>query len=103
MTAVQGRPVDGFDALYASDDPTENAGKFFFMDTPEGPSLVFACPDGCGDVTAVPVSSPDRASEAATSWTWDGNREAPTLTPSINRLDGCRWHGFLKAGVWESV
>lgn len=33
-------------------------------------------------------------------WDWDGNREAPTFTPSINcasRTD-CMWHGYIRAG-----
>jgi hypothetical protein len=30
-------------------------------------------------------------------WLWDGNREAPTLTPSINVIG--RWHGFFRAGI----
>jgi len=29
-------------------------------------------------------------------WDWDGNREAPTFTPSIN-CKGC-WHGYIRAG-----
>jgi hypothetical protein len=29
-------------------------------------------------------------------WSWDGNREAPTFTPSIN-CGGC-WHGYLRNG-----
>lgn len=33
------------------------------------------------------------------SWAWDGNLDAPTLTPSINCLD-C-WHGWLKNGNFE--
>ena len=34
------------------------------------------------------------------TWTWDGNRDAPTLSPSINcnGKGGCGWHGFIKAG-----
>lgn len=29
-------------------------------------------------------------------WQWDGNREKPTLTPSINVTNG--WHGFVTNG-----
>jgi len=29
-------------------------------------------------------------------WQWDGNREAPTLTPSINWVGV--WHGYMRAG-----
>ena len=30
-------------------------------------------------------------------WLWDGNREAPTLTPSLHIPQA--WHGWLKAGL----
>lgn len=33
---------------------------------------------------------------AAPLWTWDGNEDKPTLSPSIHTL-GC-WHGFVRAG-----
>ena len=29
-------------------------------------------------------------------WDWDGNREAPTFSPSINC--GSCWHGYIRAG-----
>jgi hypothetical protein len=46
--------------------------------------------------------------EGAVSWTWDGNREAPTLSPSIlvwgeGRDKPATWHGFLRAGKLETV
>jgi len=41
-------------------------------------------------------------------WTWDGNKEAPTLSPSIlhwgNGKDKpASWHGYLRAGKLEVV
>jgi hypothetical protein len=33
-------------------------------------------------------------------WVWDGNVDAPTLTPSILLPD--LWHGYLRAGRLES-
>lgn len=33
-------------------------------------------------------------------WTWDGNRERPTLSPSIHAVG--HWHGYLRAGRFES-
>jgi Family of unknown function (DUF6527) len=30
-------------------------------------------------------------------WKWDGNKEAPTFSPSIN-CGGCGWHGFIEKG-----
>ena len=34
------------------------------------------------------------------SWLWDGNKDAPTLTPSIacGMPKGCDWHGHMRAG-----
>lgn len=30
------------------------------------------------------------------TWEWDGDRAAPTFTPSVN-CEGC-WHGYIRAG-----
>lgn len=30
------------------------------------------------------------------TWVWDGNRESPTFSPSID-CKGC-WHGYIRAG-----
>lgn len=61
-------------------------------------ALAFLCPD-CGDYGAVGVW--DGVGEKhGHNWEWDGNRELPTLSPSIQRMDGCKWHGHLVAGVW---
>lgn len=38
-----------------------------------------------------PVPIPDEE-----DWQWDGNREAPTLTPSLNWVGV--WHGYMRAG-----
>jgi hypothetical protein len=34
-------------------------------------------------------------------WDWNGDREAPTLQPSVN-CKGC-WHGFIRGGQCVSV
>jgi hypothetical protein len=59
---------------------------------PDG--LNFVCPCGCGEVLGVGFKPG--------SWTFDGNLDAPTVTPSIQHLDGCRWHGFLTAGEFKT-
>lgn len=58
--------------------------------------LAFMCPCGCGAESYLPLqpSSED-------GWTWDGNMEKPTLTPSVLQR-GCGWHGYLTAGVWKT-
>lgn len=57
--------------------------------------MIYMCPCGCGHQAALsfrPHPSP--------SWDWDGNRDAPTLQPSVHHVG--HWHGWLRAGVWES-
>ena len=69
--------------------------------------LLFGCPCGCGEVSFVHIKpNPD----GHPTWNWNGNREAPTLTPSIlmHQMDdqgnkvGEHWHGFLTAGEFKS-
>jgi hypothetical protein len=31
-------------------------------------------------------------------WNWDGNRENPTFTPSIDCSGHCGFHGYIRAG-----
>ena len=31
-------------------------------------------------------------------WTWDGNRDAPTFSPSVNCAGHCGWHGYIRNG-----
>ncbi len=63
--------------------------------------LIYACPCGCGEIGSLHFAVGDDAQSP--SWKWDGNEDAPTLTPSIRRLDGCKWHGFLTKGQWIGV
>ncbi len=49
-----------------------------------------------GDLVAIPVTG-----DSHHAWQWDGNREAPTLTPSINVIG--RWHGWLREGKLVSA
>jgi hypothetical protein len=58
--------------------------------------LRFVCPCGCGSVGTCPV----KPGFGSGHWTWDGNETLPTLSPSIFKLSGCRWHGHLVKGVF---
>lgn len=70
--------------------------------------LRYPCSDNPrGDFVRLPVIQRDGPEKC---WQWDGNREAPTLSPSIlvNGGDGQggrkeKWHGFLRAGKLETV
>jgi Family of unknown function (DUF6527) len=35
-------------------------------------------------------------------WSFDGNKEKPTLTPSVHSVGCCGWHGYLQNGIWVS-
>jgi hypothetical protein len=72
-------------------------GAFQFEATDKG--LFYTCPCGCGAEGYLGFrgqTQPERP-----SWEWNGNREHPTLQPSIRKLSGCKWHGFLEGGVWK--
>lgn len=84
-------------------------------------SLMFVCPgcvaggpDGYDGLHMLPVNAPPELDRP--SWDFDGNLEAPTLSPSIltngTRSEATRFnddgsprfprcHSFLKAGVFE--
>lgn len=58
--------------------------------------LMYACPCGCSHVDCLPVLP----GYSNTFWHWDQNETQPTLTPSVLRMSGCKWHGYLTRGVW---
>ena len=61
-------------------------------------SMWFVCPCGCGNNSAIPIVHPSSAVKEG--WTWDGNEQLPTLTPSIQKLVSCHWHGHLTKGIF---
>lgn len=98
MSEIRTQPVvatlvDDIDEVKA----TPGAFEFYVSSSSDGKpvGMIYSCPCGCGGIRALdfkPRSSP--------SWQWDGNRDAPTLTPSVHWVG--HWHGFLRNGVWES-
>lgn len=84
----------------------DKPGSFNFFtgysDTDEEPprGLSFICPCGCGSSGALYFRGRVPPGEHRPTWEWDGNREHPTLAPSIQRNSGCGWHGFLTRGYW---
>jgi hypothetical protein len=69
-------------------------------------ALAFCCP-GCAaggpdeyeGLHMLPVNATENIGKA--SWTWDGNLEEPTLSPSILSEGYCRCHSYLKKGVFH--
>lgn len=70
--------------------------------------MIFVCPQGRRCTVLLGPQQVDRPAEGELCiWGWDGNREKPTLSPSINCIaekdgkptGGCGWHGFITNGV----
>lgn len=92
--------------------PDAKPGDFAFVSTEATNGTVYVCmwhilPDG--SVGALPLEPiPECARPTWThgeppkchTWNWDGNREKPTLKPSVHRRG--YWHGWFKRGRMES-
>lgn len=74
-----------------------------------GVGLGFNCPCGeCGQRAYVafenPIDGGPVVNPELPTWKRTGeNFEVITLTPSIQRNSGCRWHGYLTNGEFKSV
>lgn len=64
-------------------------------------TFVYCCPCGCGQQIGLPIRAATDPAPTRPAWLWNGSLDSPTLTPSIRRLDGCLWHGFLTGGQWQ--
>lgn len=92
MEPVQARQIDNiFDDGLAPGVFTFEVGS-----TPYS-TIIYICPCGCDQLVSLPVATGPKQDRF---WFWDGNKESPTLQPSIRRLDGCKFHGYLTGGMW---
>jgi len=94
---VKAELVTGFGDL-------KNPGQFIFtsrIGTTEHTGLLFLCPCGCGEFAGIGFDVPAAEGLNGPKWKWDGNDNAPTITPSIRRLGGCGWHGHLINGEFR--
>lgn len=93
------------------DDPTIQPGEYCYA-TPgkgrrldQGDHLLFACP-GCGRSGAIRAAHPKPPNGNGATWDITGGSlddiTTLTLTPSINCVGCCGWHGYLRNGVFES-
>jgi hypothetical protein len=73
-------------------------GDFFITGKEEVRRIQFLCPCGCGSLGGINISRTD-----PNAWTWDGNEDKPTISPSVAFLDGCRWHGWLINGIFTTT
>lgn len=71
-----------------------------------GTSIIMDCPCGkCGDdhrlyiPFANPIDGGPNVDEFCKGWQRTGETfETLTLTPSILRIEGCKWHGYITNG-----
>jgi hypothetical protein len=75
--------------------------------TPEGVDCItFRCPLSERGTCMIPVTlGPPIPDAAHRRWHWDGNMQAPTLSPSVNcsgMVRRCGWHGVIEAGCWKT-
>lgn len=70
--------------------------------------LMFVCPNNKRCAVLIGPQFVGRSEQGRLCiWGWNGNKERPTLTPSINCIaekdgkptGGCGWHGFITNGV----
>ena len=98
-------PVSGWDEISDAQEQGR-VGAFFFSETEDGDqrylSLVVVIPDhgeNHAELASLPLR-PATPRNGRASWEWDGNRERPTLSPSLHRPGV--WHGYIRAGRLES-
>lgn len=92
-----GGPMPGPDEFHWVIGPAAGNERPFASDGMLEPSeIVLPCRGGKFSGCVLRVTTGPAAHPV---WHWDGNIEAPTLTPSIGCDHRCGWHGNLTAGV----
>ena len=87
----------GLKASIVAEHPEEPAhGVIYRMDSE---MIALGCP-GCGHVSGMRVGNPKPPHSP--SWEMSGEMPTITLSPSINCVGCCGWHGWLRNGVFES-
>lgn len=96
--SFDGVAVEGFDEAIE-----QGAGAFYFVENDDGLYIGIMFPEEDGP-RELPIN---QGAKVDRRWQWDGNREKPTLSPSIACLRGDAenselWHGYMRAGKLES-
>ena len=94
--SVSYQPVDNI--FQEEHESTPGAGQFLEDQSGKVTSLAFICPCGCGRTRCIQVSEPLNGSHGRRIWGWNGDREKPTVRPSILDVGSCEYHGWLTDG-----
>jgi hypothetical protein len=86
------------------DGVVKEPGEYVLCENPPGNfGIHFRCPCGCGRRDFIPIRPGPYSGNNRDPWGWDGNKETPTVFPSIYNKDTCGWHGWLENGEWRQV
>mgnify|MGYP006908306056 CR=1 FL=1 len=80
----------------------DNPGDWCYVSNSqeETSGMVIRCP-GCGAKSWLQFEGTSTTVSQGAKWKWDGNREHPTLKPSVHSTGCCGWHGWLTNGEWK--
>lgn len=80
---------------------TGQKGDWYFSQNDTYISIRYG--DDALDVVTIPIGEV----QTSRDWKWDGNKERPTIVPSIlirgHKDEPDKWHGFLTNGVLETL
>lgn len=78
-------------------DENGKVGDWYFVEGDTHLIVLLPCGESeHGETAALPLRP---ATPEHPSWEWNGNRDKPTLSPSILHRGVCAWHGYLRDGV----
>lgn len=77
-------------------EPPQPGEAWWYVNAKGERRLYYACPRNPRGTCGVPIL-PTKLPNGA-GWSWDGNEERPTLSPSVNCVGGCGWHGWVRDG-----
>jgi hypothetical protein len=60
-------------------------------------TIYYICPCGCGEMNSLPIATGEKRQQY---WQWNGKLMKATLSPSIKRMNACKYHGYLTNGEW---
>lgn len=61
--------------------------------------FTIGCP--CGGEHIIGIRFAETEHDKGVCWKWNNDRAKPTLTPSIQVVGGCAWHGHLIDGEYR--
>lgn len=85
--------VNGFDDCI-------NPGNFYFQKMEDKEYIFFMCPCNiCHHIVSLPLNHVNNG----VGWNFNSNYDKPSLTPSIKRIDKCKYHGHLTNGIFTGI